>query len=76
MKNVAGTSTIRCQRCGRRYRGRGDWNCTVSRGVVVAALCPDCQTPEENAEAAINEAMLDYGHDAEGRVRGRPKKDG
>lgn len=42
-------------------------------GVVVGALCPKCQTPDENAEAAINEATVTYGHDAGGRVTGQPK---
>lgn len=23
-------------------------------------ICPSCQTPEENAEAVINEATIDY----------------
>jgi hypothetical protein len=36
-------------------------------------LCPDCQTPEENAEAAINEATLEYGVSVDGRLLGRPK---
>ena len=54
---------IRCDRCGRRYRNPAafvtdEWNATLRQGVVVGYLCPDCQTPEENAEAAIDEATL------------------
>ncbi|MGI8879021.1 MAG: hypothetical protein ACR2KJ_00605 [Jatrophihabitans sp.] len=46
------------------------WNVTMSKGIVVGYLCPDCQTAEENTEAVINEAGIDYsaGHvDAAGR---------
>ncbi|PSK90583.1 hypothetical protein CLV30_1388 [Haloactinopolyspora alba] len=66
-------SAIRCDRCNRRWRGQGDWNGTFERGRMVGALCPACQTPQENAEAVINEATLDYGVDERGRFRGRPK---
>lgn len=62
-----------CGRCGRRYRGRGDWNATMREGVIVGLLCPRCQSPEENAEAEINEATLDYRLDAFGRAVGFPK---
>jgi hypothetical protein len=37
------------------------WNCTVEDGQIIGLLCPDCQTPMENAEALIKEATLDYG---------------
>lgn len=63
----------RCARCRRVYRGRGDWNGTFRGGVCVGLLCPGCQTPEENAESAVNEATLDYGTDALGRVVGKVK---
>ena len=53
----------------------GDWNATVKRGVVVGSLCPNYQTPEENAEAVVNEATTVYGRDAQGRFTGRPKAD-
>ena len=55
---------IRCDRCKRRLRGEGaGWNVTVEQGMVVGHTCPGCQTAEENAEAEINEATLDYvGH--------------
>lgn len=65
---------IHCSRCSRRYRGHGDWNATVKAGVIVGLLCPACQTPEENAEALVNEATLDYlGVGADGRHKARPK---
>ena len=59
------TKTIRCDRCNRRYRNQNDWNVTVKNGYIVGHLCPDCQTPEEYTEAAINEATTDYGMLAE-----------
>lgn len=66
-------SVVKCSRCSRRYRGHGDWNYTLENGVIVGVLCPDCQTPEENVEAAINESTLTYGRDPFGRVVGKPK---
>lgn len=52
---------IRCHRCNRRIRrivepGRGEWNAFYRLGTLTAYLCPDCQTPEENAEAVIKDA--------------------
>jgi hypothetical protein len=64
---------IRCSRCDRKYKGRGNWNHVFRGGACVGALCPDCQTPEENAEAAINEATLDYSVDEQGSPMARPK---
>lgn len=69
---------IRCSRCGRRLRnpasqaGKG-WNVEMKGGEARAYLCPDCQTPEENAEAEINEATLDYFRLPGGQVFGQPK---
>jgi len=57
----------RCSRCRRRLRSITGWNTVFRQGVVVGLLCPDCQTPEENAEAEINAAGLDYS-----RMRRRP----
>jgi hypothetical protein len=48
----------------------------MAQGRIVELLCPDCQTPEEDAEAAVNEATLEYGIDSTGAVRGRPKGHG
>jgi hypothetical protein len=68
---------IRCDRYGRRCRNPAfvtdEWNATLRQGVVVGYLCPDCQTPEENAEAAIHEATLVNGRDAQGRHIAWPK---
>lgn len=64
---------IKCGRCSRRYRGHGDWNVTAKRGVLLGFLCPSCQTPEENAEALINEGTLDYFTGTDGLIRSHPK---
>lgn len=68
------TKTIKCDRCKRRYRNQPDWNATFKAGVIVGYLCPDCQTPEENAEAFINESTIDYyRHPLTGQLIGQPK---
>lgn len=67
------SQVMKCSRCGKRYRGSGDWNFTMKAGVAVAVLCPACQTPDENAEAVVNESTLDYGVDDLGRLSARPK---
>jgi pseudouridine-5'-phosphate glycosidase len=69
------TRTIRCSRCRKVRRGTDDrWNMTLEAGVVVGFLCPTCQSPEENAEAEIHAATLEYGRDPLGRVVGRPRQ--
>jgi hypothetical protein len=53
----------RCDRCGRRGRtfaAMAGWNVVVKSGYITGLHCPSCQTPEEHAEAAINEATLDF----------------
>jgi hypothetical protein len=50
-----------------------DWNVTFLDGVVAGLLCPQCQTPEEDAEAEINEATLDYFVLPDGRLAGIPR---
>lgn len=54
---------IGCSRCGERVRTTKAhaWNVIMKQGRPVGALCSNCQTPEENAEAEINEATIDYG---------------
>lgn len=68
---------FRCSRCPAKVRPHqarfSEWNAQLRDGVVVGALCPDCQSTEENAEAAINEATVDYSSDGRGRYRGSPK---
>jgi hypothetical protein len=66
-----------CRRCGKRYRDSPDkdgWNVTLSEGQIVAEgfTCPACQTPEENTEAEINLATLDYGN-KDGLITGKPR---
>jgi hypothetical protein len=63
----------KCERCKKRYRGSGDWNANLRGGEVVGVLCPDCQTPAENAEAVVNQATLVYGRDASGQHIAQPK---
>lgn len=65
--------TIRCSRCRKVCRGTTGWNSTIEAGVVVGFLCPTCQSPEENAEAEIHQATLEYGRDPLGRVVGRSR---
>jgi len=66
MKRVVALTTeqmeqiIKCDRCGKRYRGHGDWNIVYHDGYVTGFICPGCQTPEENAEAAFKALTLDY----------------
>lgn len=70
------SAAIKCDRCKRRYRGHGDWNTVFTQGFVTGHLCPACQTPEENAEAEINLATIDYDTariDDLGRVWVKPK---
>lgn len=73
---------VRCSRCRARTRvglpAAAEWNVVFDKGVLVGFLCGACQTPEENAEAVINEATLDYGSarwDAFGRLRVRSRTD-
>ena len=73
------STTIRCDSCKRRLRNPAApnaWNATFKAGRIVGYLCPDCQTPAENAEAEINEATLVYGQTAGGRYFGVPKGTG
>lgn len=68
---------IRCSRCDRRLRGNADaWNGEFRAGKLVAVICPSCQSTDENLEAAINDATLDYGvkvEDGKLRVAGHAK---
>lgn len=51
---------VRCSRCDQPWDQQDDWNAELKSGFVVAVLCPACQSPEENAEAVINEATVAY----------------
>lgn len=73
MRDIA---RMRCTRCNRRHRTFGTddgWNVEFRQGIFVAKICPDCQTPEENAEAAVKAATLDYRIDAFGQLVTFPK---
>jgi hypothetical protein len=68
-----------CSRCTRACWKEADdaarWNTEFDKGVLVGLLCPECQTPEENAEAEVKAAMLDYANtspDADGRQKIAP----
>lgn len=68
-----------CSRCTRACWKEADdasrWNTEFDRGVLVGVLCPECQTPEENAEAEVKAATLDYANtapDADGRRKVAP----
>jgi hypothetical protein len=50
-----------------------DWNMTLAEGVVVGLHCPQCQTPEESAEAEVNAATLTYELSADGKIGGYPR---
>lgn len=64
----------RCERCRRRLRKSHDgWNAITKNGAILGFLCPSCQTPEENAEAEVNESTLNYSMRPDGRVVGQPK---
>jgi NAD-dependent SIR2 family protein deacetylase len=66
--------TIRCSQCRKVCRGTdGGWNLVLEAGEVTGFLCPTCQSPEENAEAEIHAATLEYGRDPIGRIVGRPR---
>ncbi|MCF3177299.1 hypothetical protein IPZ61_28785 [Streptomyces sioyaensis] len=64
---------IVCDRCKRPLHGEGGgWNVVLDKGYASGHLCPDCQTAEENAEAEVHQATLDYSAgrvDEDGRVR-------
>lgn len=69
------TNAIRCGGCGRHYFGEDEWNATMTAGHPTGYTCPECQTPEQNAEAEINDATLDYSLDEAGRVIAHLKGD-
>lgn len=73
------SNTPHCSRCDRRFRpslaDAHAWNGIFQQGVITGYLCPDCQSPEENAEAEINLATLDYTRDELGRGVGVPRTD-
>ncbi|MER6304721.1 hypothetical protein [Streptomyces sp. NPDC001657] len=73
VEEVEKVTDIVCDRCKRPMQGEGDgWNVVLDKGYAIGYLCPDCQTGEENAEAEVHEATLDYSAgrvEEDGRVR-------
>ena len=63
-----------CERCGRRNKlaAKDNWNIEFAVGLIVGAICPDCQTDEEDLEAMVNEVMDDLG---EAKVVHHPETD-
>ena len=53
---------VECARCGKiEFAGNAEgWNTVFDMGVIAGFLCPECQTPEEDLEAQVNEATIDY----------------
>ena len=49
------TKVEKCMRCHRRFRGHGEWNHKWISGLLVGAICPDCQTMDEDLEAELSE---------------------
>lgn len=48
---------IRCDRCGRRYRGQSDWHATIPAPLQVGEIiCPQCTSSEESADAELGDA--------------------
>lgn len=67
-----------CKVCGRLpdWNNPADyteWNTEFKAGRPLWNVCPNCQTPEQSAEAEINLATIDYATDAYGRVVGKTK---
>ncbi len=55
-----------CSRCTRALWAAADdadlWNTEYDQGRPIGRICPGCQTAEENAEAGVKAATLDYSH--------------
>lgn len=65
--------TYTCTRCNTTGTHRGDWNGIFRDGLLVEVCCPGCQTLEENAEAVVKEATLEYRRGRFGEWTTRPK---
>jgi hypothetical protein len=63
-----------CGRCGRPYDELADdgWNMVLRAGEITGLSCPTCQSPKEDMEAAVNEALSRYELE-DGRIIARPK---
>jgi hypothetical protein len=43
-----------CDRCGAETRDVTGWIVDVIDGLIIEVACPECQTPEQTAEADAN----------------------
>ena len=73
------STTERCDRCKRRCRNDPECRCNVvfRKGIVLGYVFPECQTPEENAQATENLGKWDYSRQVElsdGRMAVPPMK--
>jgi hypothetical protein len=60
-RTTNGPDLSRCARCGRAYDGdAAHWNRVYVRGRAVQMLCPECQTPDEAAQAEERARTIDY----------------
>ena len=71
------SKALKCSTCGRRFRERAFdaefWNVELHAGIITRVLCPDCQTPEQDMEAQVNQAMLNYARNTSGQIIARTK---
>lgn len=69
--------TLTCGRCGRESRlaDASDWTAKFDAGKLVAVHCKDCATAEEQTEAEVNVALMEFCVDDEGELYGRPKEE-
>lgn len=51
------SKAIKCYRCGKRCRNAEGWNVEYVAGLELGAVCPVCQSSEEDIGAQVNEAM-------------------
>lgn len=65
--------TFTCTRCGSTGSDPDGWNGEFEAGRLVAIICPACQTAEQNAEAEINAATIEYETNAFGQLIEKPK---
>ncbi|MFH5824487.1 hypothetical protein [Georgenia sp. AZ-5] len=54
--SLAALRDRKCARCQRPYRGKQNWSFKFHGDVLVEIVCPDCLTPAEHVEAALNRA--------------------
>jgi Protein of unknown function (DUF3293) len=69
-----------CARCDRPYRPHlpdvENWNMVLRDGRITGIVCPGCQAAEEDLEAQVNQTVLSYQADDQGRIWNRLKGSG